>query len=80
MEVSAQLHASAILPPEERAPNTHSAGGRVGTRAGLDAVQRRKNFAPAGNQTSAIQPVAIPTELFRLLRKREDDNTHMNFT
>jgi hypothetical protein len=28
-----------------------------------------KNFDPAGNRTSAVQPVAVPTKLFRLHKK-----------
>jgi hypothetical protein len=28
------------------------------SRAGLDAVEERKNISPAGNRTSAVQPVA----------------------
>jgi hypothetical protein len=35
--------------------------------AGLDAMVKRKKFIPAANQTPAVQPVAIPTELSRLL-------------
>jgi len=41
MEVSGQLHAPATI-PTERAPGTHWIGGRVGLRAGLDAVVKRK--------------------------------------
>jgi hypothetical protein len=40
----------------------------VGPRAGVDAVwSREKYFAPAGNRTPAVEPVAIPTELSRLI-------------
>jgi hypothetical protein len=42
MEVSGQLHARAVLPPGERAPNTHWLGGWVGPRAGLDVVEKTK--------------------------------------
>jgi hypothetical protein len=42
MEMSGQLHASATLPPEERAPGTHWIGGWVGPRARLAAVEERK--------------------------------------
>jgi hypothetical protein len=31
-------------------------------------VQKSKILAPAGNGTSAFQPVAIPTELSRLIQ------------
>jgi hypothetical protein len=32
-------------------------------RASLKAVKKRKSLASAGNQTPAVQPVAVPTEL-----------------
>jgi hypothetical protein len=51
----------------ERAPGTHWIGGWVGPRDGLDVVEKRKTSSPAGNRTPAVQPVAIPTELSRLL-------------
>jgi hypothetical protein len=35
----------------------------VGPRARLDAVGKRKSLACAGNQTPAVQPVPIPTDL-----------------
>jgi hypothetical protein len=57
MEVSGQLHAPA--------PGTHCIRGWVGLRAGLDAVEKRKPCS-AGNQTRAVQLVAIPTELSQL--------------
>jgi hypothetical protein len=37
-------------------------------RAGLNAVQKRKIPASAGNGTPAVQLVAIPTELSRLIQ------------
>jgi hypothetical protein len=37
----------------------------VGPRSGLDPME--KSLASAGNRTPAIQPVAIPTELSRLI-------------
>jgi hypothetical protein len=52
--------------PRKRAPGTHWIGGWVSPRARLDAV-KRKSRTPAGNRTSAVQPVAIPTELSRIL-------------
>jgi hypothetical protein len=45
MDVSGQLHASTALIPGERASCTHSIGGWVGPRAGLDATKKRK-FLP----------------------------------
>jgi hypothetical protein len=46
--------------PTERAPGTLWIGGWVVTRAGLDAVAKRKSpsFAPAGNRTPVFDPVA----------------------
>jgi hypothetical protein len=40
----------------------------VGLRNGLDAVKKRKITGPSGNRSPAVQPVAIPTKLSRLLR------------
>jgi hypothetical protein len=40
--MSGQLHATAALPPGERAPDTHWIGGWVGPRAGPDDVEKRK--------------------------------------
>jgi hypothetical protein len=42
MEVRGKLHAPAALPPGKAPPGTDCIGGRVGPRAGLDAVVRRK--------------------------------------
>jgi hypothetical protein len=46
MAVSAQCHAPAALCPGERTPGTHSTGGRVGLRAGLDTETRGKVLCP----------------------------------
>jgi hypothetical protein len=54
--------------PGDTAPNTHFIGGWMGPRAGLDLMEK-KSFSPSWNRTSALQPVAIPTELSRLLLK-----------
>jgi hypothetical protein len=43
--------------PGERAPNIHVIGGWVDPRAGLDAMEKR-NLAPAGIPTPAVQPLA----------------------
>jgi hypothetical protein len=42
MEVSGHLHATAALPPGEKAPCTYWIGGWVGPRAGLDDAEKRK--------------------------------------
>jgi hypothetical protein len=47
--------------PRERAPSTHWIGGRVGPRAALDAVLKRKIPSPrrgSNTTTPIIQPVA----------------------
>jgi hypothetical protein len=61
MEMNVQLHVAAVL-RWERATGTHWIGGWVGSRVGLDAVEKRKfETCP-----SSPQPVAIQTELSRL--------------
>jgi hypothetical protein len=40
--VSGQLHAPVALRPGERAPCTHWIGDWVGSRAGVDDVEKRK--------------------------------------
>jgi hypothetical protein len=64
MEVSGQLHTPAALPPrkEPRYPSDTRLGGPQ-SRFGLC---EERNLAPAGNQTPAVQPVGILTELSRL--------------
>jgi hypothetical protein len=52
---------------DDRAPGTHWIGDWQGPRAGLDAVEYKKNHVPTGNRIPTIQPVAIPTELSRFL-------------
>jgi len=58
--VSGYLHAPAALPFGVRAPDTDCTGGRVGPRAGLDDVAKRKKFHhfPAGKRTPVIQTVS----------------------
>jgi hypothetical protein len=66
MEVNAQLHAPAALPGENshwypldrRLGGPQSQSGRNG--------EEKKNLALARNQTPAIQPIAILTELSQL--------------
>jgi hypothetical protein len=57
MGMTGQLEASASLLPRKylAAP--------MGEDAGLNSVEERKHLPHAGNQTSPIQPVGIPTEL-----------------
>jgi hypothetical protein len=59
MEVSGQLHNPDRFTPTESAPGTHCIGGWVRPRAGLDAVEKRKNSQPLpGLEPPIIQPVA----------------------
>jgi hypothetical protein len=58
MEVSGQFNAPAALPAWEKAASTHWKGGRVGPRAGLDAVEMRTISCPRREPNPAIQPVA----------------------
>jgi hypothetical protein len=65
MEVSGQIHASAVVPP---APSIHWLGDWVGSRVGLVTVAKRKNpfITPAGNLTSvhvAIVCISVNTEV-----------------
>jgi hypothetical protein len=55
--------------PGQRAPGTHWMGGWVGHRTDLESVEKRKVMPLPGiePQPPRLQPVAIPTELSRLL-------------
>jgi hypothetical protein len=55
MGVSGQRHASATLYPREGTPDTHSTGGWVGLRAGLDTEDRGKILSPL----SGIEPRSL---------------------
>jgi hypothetical protein len=46
------------LNPKERALGILFIGYWVGPRVGLDAVEKRKSLAPAGDLTPAVHPVA----------------------
>jgi hypothetical protein len=56
MEVSGQLHDPAALSPEKY-PGTHWIESWVGSRAGLNSVEKRKSYT-AENRTRAVQLVA----------------------
>jgi hypothetical protein len=62
MEVRGHLHASAAYIPGEIAPGTHSIGGWVGPRAGLDAVEKRKILPLEG-----VEPRPSTPSLYRLI-------------
>jgi len=57
--VEVQLHAF-LVSTLEGGPGIHWIGGRVGSRAGLDAVVKTENpcLTPAGNVTPVYQLVA----------------------
>jgi hypothetical protein len=57
MEVSGQRHARPLFTPG-KAPGTHSIGGWVGLRAGLDTESLEgKSFASARDRTPVVQSV-----------------------
>jgi len=61
MKLSGQLHAPAALSQGERALTVSlEQECSVGPGAGLDAVVKKKDsiFAPAGNRSPVVQPVA----------------------
>jgi hypothetical protein len=61
MEMSSQLHApTALIPGKD--PGTHWIGGWMELRAGLDAVEKRKNPNPRRPACSIITTL---TELLR---------------
>jgi hypothetical protein len=71
MEVSSQLHAPAALPPGKELPGTHWIGGRVGLRAVLDAVVKRKILSPlqeSNLRTPIVHPVAQRYRVYFPLR------------
>jgi hypothetical protein len=57
-----------FTPLGDRAPGTHWVGGWVGPGVGLDCVEKRK-ILRCRESNPGPQPVAIPTELSRLLKK-----------
>jgi hypothetical protein len=57
LEVSGQLHVPAALLPGERAPGTHSIGDWVGSRAGLDDVEKRRFLTLPGLE---LRPLGRP--------------------
>jgi hypothetical protein len=65
-----------LFTPEERAPSTNWIGGRVGSRADLDAMGKIQ-IAPAGNRNLIVQPVQLPLQLKveRKLNEKETENT-----
>jgi hypothetical protein len=69
MEMGGQLHTSVVY-PGERVPGTHWIRGWVGPMYSLDALEQ-KSLAPVGNRTPAVQRVAIPNKLSRLLLKEK---------
>jgi hypothetical protein len=60
MDVSGQLRAAAALPPREVAPGSHWIGDKVGPRAGLDAVVKRKIPNPCRDSAPPDHPACRP--------------------
>jgi len=60
------------LYPRETSPFTHWIGDWVGSRAGLDAVAKRKNFLSLSDIEPQSSPARIPvTILLELSRLRQ---------
>jgi hypothetical protein len=55
--MNGQLQAPGALSPGERAPSTHSIGGWVGFRTGLDDVEKRKFLTLPGLK---LRPLGRP--------------------
>jgi len=77
MGVSGQLHASAALYPGKKTPCTHSTGGLVGPRSGLDTEVRGKILclglgSKPDRRSSSPESDTILTELLLLLLKTEN--------
>jgi hypothetical protein len=74
--MSKQLLAPAAFLPCKEPPGTHRTGGRVGPRAGLDAVAKRKNAYtkrktnPGGDQVTILSE-GITTEESENLTKSQ---------
>jgi hypothetical protein len=61
MEVSGQLHAPAALPAGKVPTGTYCIGGRVGSRAGLDVMEKRqisRLYRESKPDSSVVQPEA----------------------
>jgi hypothetical protein len=68
--VIGQLHASAALPPGERAPGTHLIGGSVGPKAGLDDTEKWKFMTVPGFEIRPLGHPALSQSLYRLRYRR----------
>jgi hypothetical protein len=67
MGVSGQRHPPTVLSPGERTPGTHSTGGWVGPRAGLDTEVRGKILSPlSGTEPQSSGRPACSQTLHRL--------------
>jgi hypothetical protein len=59
MDVIGQLHAPAALPPRKETPNTMDRRLREPEGGSWCGGEEKENFfAPAGNRTPVVQPVA----------------------
>jgi hypothetical protein len=60
-----QLQAPAALPPRKELPGTHWIGGWVGSRVGLDDVEKRKILTLPGFE---LRPLGLPARSQSLYR------------
>jgi len=74
MENSGQIHAPASLPPGEIATDKHWLGSWVGTRAGLDVVEKRKflplpgiELWPYSSKPNYYNDRAIPADIIIII-------------
>jgi hypothetical protein len=62
-----QLHATAALPQEKEPSHTYWIGSLIALKDGLNSVEKRTPFTPAGNRTQLLgQPASHYTELQQL--------------
>jgi hypothetical protein len=57
--MSGQLHGPCCFTPKEKVPSTHYKLEWVGTRAGLDGVEKKKSLASAKYQTYCTYKLKI---------------------
>jgi hypothetical protein len=72
MEVTGQLHVPSALPSRKQLPGTHWIRDWVGRRVDVNTIREEKNLPVPGIEPrpSSLYPVAILTELSRLLSTR----------
>jgi hypothetical protein len=72
MKVSVQLHAPVSLLAGKEPHTTHWIRGWMGLRAGLVVAEKRKILLLPGKEPhpSTPQPIGIPTEVTRLIKRK----------